>query len=1121
MNSWTPPPDQQQRDTVETQLDATLFVEAGAGTGKTTALVKRIVALISSGTPVNEIAATTFTEKAAAEMKERVRNELARRAEDQDSSEDIRRRCFVAAQDLDSAVIETLHGFARRILALYPLEAGLPPGFEILDEIQGQIAFEDQWSLILEEMLADEALQEALQRSLRLGLRVKLLKELALRFHQNWDRISEHSLDRHPDLSELFDRFEKCLDSVCALLKYCTEPEDRLAKEIEKQNALRREFRSHSEVWPKLKILLNYRRPALNAGSQKNWKIEKAQIKEECENAEAQATELQEQARMGIAAPLVKYLLRKTLDYADQRKCSGRLEFHDLLVLAVRLLRENSEVRQALHHRWSCLLIDEYQDTDPLQIEIASLITHDPRTPLSSEWHWTQAQVPAGRLLFVGDPKQSIYRFRRADVGLFHRTQETVGSGCLELTTNFRSHEHIIHWVNSVFKRVLGEGQDNEYSPLQPGRADNLPGSGQIYLLGTEMDSSADKIREYEAEDVVRVISQAMSDKWPVAVTDEAGEWALRDPRLSDVAILLPTRTSLPTLEAALQNADLPYRLESQSLVYNSSEVRECLAILRAVDDPSDQVSLIAALRASALACTDQDLWEFKSQGGQWDFLRTQSPPVIDLKVAKAMATLAKYHHMRLGMTPSALLTTIVRDLRMMELASARRRPRESWRRIRFLIERAQAFVAATGGTLRQFLRWCELQADSDARVSESILPETDDDAVRVLTIHAAKGLEFPIVILSGMSAGSRKADSVRVLWDEENQLGLKFGSKSAQTCFRTAGMAELEREDAEQDEAEKNRLLYVAATRARDHLAVSLYHKKSTDTAGLGKRLYDACEDREERRLPAVVALTPPVPKLPSETPVDSIEERSKWIEERARLLEMRSSMRLCAATTVAREMSTTTEFSEEDTEPNIESAFTLGSHRRSGTTTGRAVHAVLQSINLTDPAGLVGTAEAQARAEGLTSPDDIRRVRALTQKALASDSVQAAIRGEGGYWREVFVSAEVEGTLLEGFIDLLYQTPDGAYHIVDYKTDTAAHLSEEELLQRYAPQGCSYALAFEACMGCVVSDVVFLFLSHSPALEMPVSNLEQGKERVRAYLRDRNLRDHSSSSGFPGAAV
>ena len=296
-----------------------------------------------------------------------------------------------------------------------------------------------------------------------------------------------------------------------------------------------------------------------------------------------------------------------TIEAAHRRRAAGELEFHDLLVLARKVLADpvqGPEVRASLHQRYQRLLLDEFQDTDPIQIELAVRIAAaDPAH--ADEPGWADVQVRPGHLFVVGDPKQSIYRFRRADIGTFLQAQHRFAAGgrdLVELTANFRTVEPVISWINDTFDALMSEPPERDVPvPSQPRfvaldaeRADP-PSGPPMAVLGTEAHppgSRADVLRTAEAADVAHAVTVALRERW--AVRDGDG-W--RDARLGDVTILVPARTSLPFLEQALEGAGIPFRTESSSLVYASRAVRDLMMVLRAADDPTDHLRIVGALR--------------------------------------------------------------------------------------------------------------------------------------------------------------------------------------------------------------------------------------------------------------------------------------------------------------------------------------------------------------------------------------------------------------------------------------------------------------------------------------------------------------------------------------------
>jgi ATP-dependent exoDNAse (exonuclease V) beta subunit len=455
--------------------------------------------------------------------------------------------------------------------------------------------------------------------------------------------------------------------------------------------------------------------------------------------------------------------------------------------------------------------------------------------------------------------------------------------------------------------------------------------------------------------------------------------------------------------------------------------------------------------------------------------------------------------------TVSGTVEAVVRELHLLELATARRRPRDSWRRIRFLLDQARAWDDAGEAGLRAFVEWVQQQADERARVIESVAPEPDDDALRILTVHGAKGLEFPVVILAGLNTRPPNRRS-KVLWGPDGpEFTIGSRNKAYFTAVETTHYAELEREEKLHDEAERLRLLYVAMTRARDHLLVSLHRKSNlpcharaiadvlADAPYLD--LADASTDEgaswPEADADARVRVRRPV--APDST------AREHWVEAQRAALAAAARPASVAATAIAQHAAAEADPGlAKDTPDEERPPWRRG---RAGTAIGRAVHAVLQTVDLATGAGLDPTVRAQALAEGV--PEREAEIRQLVRSALASPVVRAAVEGGWRTWREVPVAAEVDGVLLEGFVDLLVEQPDGELVVVDWKTDRVPAPDElDAALARYSVQGAAYALALESVLGRRVARCAFVF-ARAPggAIEADVADL---RERIDAVRRD-----------------
>ena len=445
-------------------------------------------------------------------------------------------------------------------------------------------------------------------------------------------------------------------------------------------------------------------------------------------------------------------------------------------------------------------------------------------------------------------------------------------------------------------------------------------------------------------------------------------------------------------------------------MLFETQEVRDLLTILAAIDDPTDQVAVVAALRAPGFGCSDRDLYRFAAARGSWNYRRAApegyAPEDI---VVQSMAELREFNEQRWWIDTAEMVDLVIRKRRLFQVGFASRRPRESWQRLRFVHEQARAFNRAGGRSLRQFVRFMERQGEEQARVTETAVAEDDDDAVRIMTIHASKGLEFPIVILTGLNVEA-PSDSPPVLWDGERQPQVRVGNKTS-GYFETEGYEKAQSRAAAMEQLERDRLLYVAATRARDHLIPSIFHLARKDAkphaelhannqCTAAQCLFAICGGRPELWLSAsgrgALAAAPAFSR-PQGT--DTAAARDAWEAERRALISANTRMNVLSATRITTAMAPGIEPGEaKDEQDDDEAPWRRG---RAGTSIGRAVHAVLQTIDLATGSGLEATARAQAAAEGV--PEREAEVRALTRSALDSASVREAVGG-GRYWREVY---------------------------------------------------------------------------------------------------------------------
>ncbi len=905
------PVDQAARDLISINgLGETLFVDAGAGTGKTKSLVDRIVNLVSrSDLRLERIAAITFTEAAAAELRDRIRTEVDERL-DGETDDLVRSRLQQALDDTDVAAISTLHSFCLRILNEHPIDIGLPPRVEILDEVTSQLEAEERWGRFIDEVYSDPAIEGVVIRANTLGVNIDRspnsasLRDVSAVFDDNWDR-----LDGLPEVDPAMDEpdfapFVAAVDALEAQLPRCTDHDDGFYAKLCDYLPRLREIAEETDADRALRLLSAESWGPGSRGTKKNWDGDIASAKEALVDVREAADAIEAEQSHAVLERLASRLATFVRESADARRASGRLEYHDLLVLARQLLRTSPDARHALHRRYERLLLDEFQDTDPIQIEVATLIASAVGTD-TVPGKWEDADVVRGRLFCVGDPKQSIYRFRRADVGLFDRARTAFGGDTpVQLVQNFRTVPSIVAWVNVLFGELMPGGDDSRqptYVPLSAHR-DDSPLDHRVMVLGGPTEAKAGEIREAEATEVAAVVAdiRRAPEAWKVARKDADGHERWEPPLLSDITILLPTRTSLHMLETAFEAEGVPYRVDTGTLVYGTQEVRDLLAIITVVDDPTDELALVTALRSPLYACSDRDLLDYRQAGGRWE-LRRRHPADLapDHPVLAALDHLEALWRGRSWTEPSALIDRILRDRRAFVLANSHRRPREVWRRYRFVLDQARLFAEAGGGDLRRFVQWASLQAADGSRVHEPLLPETDDDAVRILTIHGSKGLEFPITILSGMSTElGRGRAGVAVHWDEHDRPAVKM-----KKGIETAGFDRLALLEQEMGIDESRRLLYVAATRARDHLVVSAHHPvgKNQTPDSHGKWVWNHGPSVETGTARGFVPSPPSPSAAQPEMVSPPVDDRVEWAARRAVLLAGTDQSPVISATAIA----------------------------------------------------------------------------------------------------------------------------------------------------------------------------------------------------------------------------
>ncbi len=1020
------PCDNEARVTAASNFKTNLVVSAGAGTGKTTLLVERILNAIGSGVaPLSAIAAITFTDKAAGELRHRLASglrelaDLARGAAagpDTSSAKNayawltgsdavdpavIVARAEDAEGKLDRATVTTLHGLCAEILRAHPLESGIPPGFVADRGLAGRRLAAEEWTPFLEGELGPTGSRTELWTRVLRSFNLATLEEIARLLASG--AVPSAAL-RGPfpvvDLrATLKDAAHGLAQEIRAAVDQAAGLSDAPREWLE---AAERALRLFAESGTAAA------RGEIEASSRLNEKLPKIGVKVSSSDSKALQTlgqqalpivrglsVLDEQAE----ADLLELLLPFARSLRARQTRSGLVDFDGLLVRARDLLRDVPSVRASLKRRYKLLLVDEFQDTDPIQYDIVFFLAEEAGAGASDAY---ETKLAPGKLFIVGDAKQSIYRFRGADFAAYRRAvSHVLGERGVELslTANFRSTAAILNPINELFEErhsLLWRSSDYQtrYEPIQAEREDEGGCAVEVWTTNVGANASAGERRRAEGLALAAEVS---------AMAGSGKTWSY-----SDVLVLFRSFSELPTYLRALREAGVPFVVSGGRNFFQRPEIIQAMAVLRAVADPENQVALLAYRRSPAGGVPDTEL-----AAGVMD------PGAVLPEILAADERLAALRAEALRLPVDAAIRHVLDASGLVALSGLAFEAAQRIANLEKLALAASEFARDGQASLLETIDALEEGFESDEE-GDSPLADAEQDAVRVMTIHKAKGLESRVVILAGAAAEPShhgatrfKARLVRVTSGEFVRLD---GPK-----FKNGAAIEASLHDADHDEAEHVRLLYVALTRARDRLFVfgggqgdgAWTKGLSVWTAGVTHR---------------TIAEAPPRARPDAAAPIGAPGAVARYEE---------------AAAAVR--------------------ATALAPVRSPSDSGDGAAAAVLHGALAPDMARAVG-AIVHARLAGLTTPEageaeeEAERILA----AFEASPLSARLATLDVLGREVPILLGEDRARWRGAIDLLYRDRDGGIVVADYKTDT----SDEGAIERHREQLAVYVRAVRRAM-------------------------------------------------------
>lgn len=1090
-------PDRLARQSAETTFDRNVVVVAGAGTGKTTLLVNRLIHLLMKEpipVPITHVVALTFTNKAATEMKVRLRERLtvlahplsdSMRATDGGavsrgdlqehyglSSDTIAARAKAALHELEKAQIGTLHSFAAHLLRLHPLESGVDPDFKEDDGLRFEEQFTAAWDCWLDQELSRNGRHHPLWRSILSSATLDAVRSLA------WSLCSE--------LVDL-DAMQKQLASTAISpamsdwMQHMGARADQLLNEHDrpKRRKVEQMLAAAASV---MRLVASNGLTGLQGmtAAEREWLDkdlgsavagwEKSDFREAGALIEtAQQLLMMDHAFLNDLLQLLIPLVRNIRETFVRQ---GWLSFDGLLARARVLLFEHPTVRERIKREYRALLVDEFQDTDPTQYEIILAVSERQGTQAV---RWQEMVLEPGKLFIVGDPKQSIYAFRRADIEAFDRVVEKVtteGGVAQALTTNFRSDGAVLEPINETFDRLF------ERRPLvQPAnvrlevRPQRKPASIEPGVrLCVTTPGGADEM--FDAAGATRAESEVLA-RW---LTEDILSRPTVKP--GHVALLFRKLTQADAYLDALRRHEIPYVIEGEKHFYRRQEIIDLVNLLRVLDHPHDEIALTGLLRSPLGGLMDRELYELK-QAGHFNYLLADNLgtwPHVRADAVQWLYEHLSWLHRTIPVLPLAEALELIFDrLPILELAAASLHGEQAVANLLKVKQTAASLADRPYMTLSGFVDLMIARLEEQPDESESLLAEESLEAVHVLTIHKAKGLEFPIVVLPGLHQGSgREWSAPQVSYDWSSATyGLSLGR------HRSLGSLLVQHKLRLREDAERRRVLYVGMTRAKEMLLLSggvtarsvgetvLELLQSIGTGEIGDRSTEALTIGTSR-IPQRVVTAPErkrarrrVDRAVGVTSIDPQEIALLWERRTARWKETGEREHHLTPTGLDKRADLVR---GEPTAVRQEPAI--------GRLVGVVAHRLLEQWDFSrDPSGLFAQVGTVLRS--VLGPDEQSHVEAVESSVkelfatFGRSEAYARLRSSQILGREVpFIMPWGDRLVMEGVVDLLYRL-DGELWIADYKTDGVSADQAAARAERYRTQSEVYKAAVKQGLG------------------------------------------------------
>ena len=1056
-------------------LDRNFILEASAGTGKTSAILKRMVCLVNHlpDFKMSELVAITFTEKATIELRAKIRHSLEQERA-QSKEEKTRQKFNRLISEFEQAQISTIHSFSANLLRRRPVEAGVSPAFQVLDETESGFLFEKTWEKWLEAKLKEESELDkelGLFRQLRMAeIEPEDIKELTLELYKNRDLYKLNRkilLNLEETIS--FEEAEKQFYSLYTRLKKEDPKAKRFNRGFDDFNHLLKLFSPQPE-----KVWLQFSSEDLEKGEFLKRHPAGSGIKEKL-------MEIIEQLGSQYLAELLNYIddFFQVLE-AEKRKAEV-LDFQDLLLKAVQLLRDNQEAREFFKRKFKYILVDEFQDTDPLQVELIFFLG-EKKGEFAKDWR--KVNLEPGKLFIVGDPKQSIYRFRRADLEIYEQAKDVLlnssPEGIEPLEENHRSHPGILNWVNQTFKEQFQPepGIQPGYQPLSPANPDSAlslkpPLTKPVIILELESENEeklkVDIVRKTEAQAVCDFIEWAVGN---LKVRDKISEPDTEHPaQYKHFAILYPAHNEAKFIIDELKAREIPFQSDTGGDFLEKDEILGLISIFKLINNPMDEVSLISALRSIFLAVSDMELLNYKRANFSWNWLEAKPNEKKFPALSSAFIFLKELYQAKERVSISILIERIMEHSKIGKIRKLDFRFNQILLNLERIKALARQMESSEAFSLYDWVLWLEGLSGEGLSWSELFAKESNN-AVSLMTYHKSKGLEFPIVILTDLCHKLNYSPATLLKDWRQKKLAISLDK------FYTLNFDEMKEKDKTHNQAERIRNLYVACTRAKQYLVIpdprKIYNTKSSYLglleSGLPQeegatleleKIIEIKSAKNFKREKTKIKKKKPELLIFAEQKANSTKLEQEKISfaqaHRGKWEQARKTIQLVAPS------------AEEADWQELEG----GKGRDLALEKGAIVHQVIEQAGNQDLETALCLAQRLAKEKGLEEelPDIENLIKNFWQSQFKKFLYDKKC------FQEVPFFLEAEDKIYRGRIDLVFRQEQGL-GLVDFKTDRITPEQVDKYSERYLNQMSVYQKALSNLKGEKISQAILYYL-------------------------------------------